>query len=108
MSVSLVAILNWYPVAAPRRSLICAGLGLLHGLALGLEFAASGVAPAVLTLSAVGFNTGVVLGQISLVGFAFPVLMGMRESTGYTMVVLRGGSLLLAVLAWGSWLGGGR
>ena len=47
----------------------------------------------------VGFNFGVELGQMAILIVVFPLLFALRRHTLYNTVVLRGGSLVLALIA---------
>jgi HupE / UreJ protein len=52
-----------------------------------------------LVLALVGFNVGVEIGQLAIVAVFLPLAFSLRRTRFYQVAVLKGGSLIVALLA---------
>ncbi len=102
-SVVLAALNNVWPVLQRRLAWMAFGFGLIHGFGFASVLADLGLPPDALRLSLVGFNVGVELGQLTLVAIFLPLAYLARNQGFYRSVILRGGSILIA-LAGALWL----
>lgn len=99
LSIAVTALLNLYPLRWLRTEALALGFGLVHGFGFAgllLEAAApSGLLPWALA----GFNLGVEAGQLlAVAGWVLAVQLVVRKPW-YSAVVVRGGSVLLILLA---------
>ncbi len=99
LSIVLVAANNIFGVVREGSLWIILGLGLFHGLGFAsvmghLPFHMEQLAKVI-----IGFNIGVELGQVAIVSLAFPLLFLLRKQKLYVPLILKGGSLILAVIA---------
>jgi hypothetical protein len=98
-SIAVTALLNIYPVPALRPERLALGFGLIHGYGFAgllIEAAApSGLLPWALA----GFNLGVEAGQLTAVTAWVLLSQLVVNQPWYGRVVVRGGSVLLALLA---------
>jgi len=94
LSVVLTAANNLWPLVNQRRWLLAFGFGLIHGFGFASVLAELGLPAQALSLSLLGFNAGVEVGQMVIVASFLPVAFLLRNTGFY----LRG----LFVL--GSWL----
>jgi len=74
-------------------------LGLVHGLGFANVLAPLGVASSSIVWSLLAFNIGVEIGQGAIIAACFPVLFFLRGSALYVPVILRGGSVILLLIA---------
>ena len=99
LSIILVAVNN-ATYSSSRNSLwIISVLGLFHGLGFATVMAELPFRMVNLYQMVISFNIGVELGQIVLVALIFPILFALRKSRYYQPLVLRGGSILLILIA---------
>lgn len=100
-SIAVTALLNIYPVKGVRFDVLALLFGLIHGYGFAgllIEAAApSGLLPWALT----GFNVGVEAGQLTAVLGWVLVSQALVGKAWYPRVVVRGGSVVLLVLAAG-------
>jgi hypothetical protein len=99
LSIVVVAVAN---VFGPTRAWILSAvfaLGLLHGLGFANVLAPYGVAGNSIVVTLFGFNLGVELGQAGLIIVTMPVLYLLRNWSKYVPVVVRGGSVVLILVA---------
>ncbi|RZS54921.1 HupE/UreJ family protein [Sphaerotilus mobilis] len=99
LSVALAAANNLRPTVMGRRWLAAFGFGLIHGFGFASVLADLGLPSDALSLSLVGFNIGVELGQVAIVALFLPLAFRARDTAFYRRVVLTGGSWLTLVLA---------
>ena len=99
LSVLFAALLNIRPVAHLRRWQAAFGFGLVHGFgfASALEDLGGNGASLVATLAA--FNVGVEAGQLVVVSVFLPLAYAFALRAWYRPVVLRAGSIAIALLA---------
>jgi hypothetical protein len=103
LSVLLAALNNLWPVATRRLWLAAFGFGLVHGLGFAGALLETGLPRQARLAALLGFNVGVEAGQLAVVALVLPLLFALRRSPRYPVFVLRGGSLLVVLLA-GYWL----
>jgi len=98
-SVVVAALNNVYPVIVRRLPIVAFAFGLVHGVGFANVLADLGLREGALLLSLFGFNLGVEIGQLVLVGAFLPLAFAVRHSWSYQRLVLRLGSLLIAIVA---------
>ena len=101
VSVVLTALDNLVAFLPRRRWLVAFAFGLLHGLGFASVLLDLGLPPAALTISLLGFNAGVEIGQLALVLVLMPLAHGLRERRGYPRYALGAGSAVIASIAVG-------
>ena len=84
-----------------KRWMMAFAFGLLHGFGFASVLADLGLPKNALVLALVGFNVGVELGQLAIVAAFLPLAFWLRSTAFYRVGVLKGGSLIVALLA--SW-----
>lgn len=99
VSVILAAINNIKPLVTERTWAFAFGFGLLHGFGFASALADLGLPRDALALCLLAFNLGVEFGQLCVVAVLLPFAFLLRRSAFYRRVVLAGGSLLIALLA---------
>lgn len=102
-SVVLAALNNLWPVLQKRLAWMAFAFGLIHGFGFASVLLDLGLPQDALRLSLVGFNVGVEIGQLTLVAIFLPIAFLARHRPAYRTIVLRGGSVLIA-LAGAIWL----
>ncbi|MEY2890583.1 MAG: hypothetical protein RJA98_491 [Pseudomonadota bacterium] len=98
-SVLLAAIDNLRPLVSAPRWMIVALFGLVHGFGFAGPLQDLGLQRGNLAVPLLGFNLGVELGQLALVAVLLPLACWLRASTFYRHVVVRGGSVAVAMVA---------
>lgn len=98
-SVLLAAALNFWPAAPLRRWQAAFGFGLVHGFGFASAVAELGLGGRSLLPTLVGFNLGVEIGQLAVVAALLPLGLACSRRAWYGPVVVRGGSVLIGVLA---------
>lgn len=98
-SVVLAALNNLWGGIDRKRWLVAFVFGLIHGFGFASVLADLGLPQGALALSLVGFNLGVELGQLAIVAAFLPVAYALRRTAFYRVGVLKGGSILIALLA---------
>lgn len=99
LSVLLTALDNLVPFLPARRWIIAFAFGLVHGFGFANVLGDLELPRSVLALSLIGFNLGVELGQLAAVAILIPLAYALRTARLYRPLVLRGGSVAIAVLA---------
>ena len=99
LSIVLVAVNNIVPVVREGSLLVVLVLGLFHGLGFATVMGHLPFRMVDLLKVVIGFNIGVEIGQVAIVAVIFPVLFLLRKSSLYQPVILRGVSVLLALVA---------
>ncbi len=103
LSVLVTAIDNLTPLLPYRRWLVAFVFGLLHGFGFANVLIDLDLPRNALALSLFGFNVGVEIGQLILVALLMPAAYLLRDTRLYGGVIVRGGSLVIALFALG-WL----
>jgi hypothetical protein len=98
-SVVLAALNNLFPLIDGRRWLAAFAFGLVHGLGFANVLKDLGLPSDSLLVSLVAFNLGVEAGQIAVVGVFLPIAYRVRHSWSYQGLILRAGSVLIALVA---------
>ena len=98
-SVVLAALNNVWPLFHGRRWMVAFGFGLIHGFGFATVLAELGLPQGALVIALVAFNLGVELGQLAIVAVFLPLAFALRATPFYRRVVLRYGSLVIALLA---------
>ena len=99
-SIVYMALENIVGARVQRRWMIAFAFGLVHGFGFStalreqLQFAGSH-----LLVSLATFNVGVELGQLAIVAVFLPLAFSLRSTRFYQVGVLKGGSVLVAMLA---------
>lgn len=105
LSIVLVALTNIFGKSHKTSLWIILVLGLFHGLGFA---SVMGDLPLRIAefksffVSVVAFNFGVELGQLAILLVLFPILFTLRKSSLYVPAVLKGGSVVLVLIA-GYW-----
>jgi hypothetical protein len=103
LSIVVTALNNVYPVLPLSGWAIAFVFGLVHGFGFANVLLDLGLSNLTLGVALFGFNVGVELGQIAIVLVFLPLAFLMRDTAFYRWVVLRFGSVLVAVVG-GIWL----
>jgi hydrogenase/urease accessory protein HupE len=103
LSVLVTAIDNLVPILPPKRWVVAFLFGLMHGFGFASVLVDLNLPRSALALSLFGFNVGVEIGQLILVALLVPLAYLAREKRFYKLAALDGGSLVIAVVAFG-WL----
>ncbi|WP_295544524.1 HupE/UreJ family protein [uncultured Pseudacidovorax sp.] len=98
-TILLAALDNLRPLLGTRRRFFSFGFGLIHGFGFAGALAELDLPTQAFASALLQFNLGVEAGQLLVVGIAMLVLLTLRQWRGYVPVVLRGGSVLAAILA---------
>ena len=101
ISIALAALHNIYPLVQGREWLIAFGFGLFHGFGFATVLGEIGLRGEFMTLSLLGFNIGVEVGQIIIVCILFPILFLLRKTKTYKPILIYGSAyLILVALGW--------
>lgn len=98
-SILVTALNNLYPALRLSGWMIAFAFGLIHGFGFANVLVDLGLSSATLAVALLGFNVGVELGQLAIVLVFFPIAYFLRDTAFYRWVILRGGSVLIAVVA---------
>jgi len=98
-SVVLAALDNLWPVFGNTRWKLTFLFGLVHGFGFAGALRELGLGAGSLAVTLLGFNVGVELGQLAIVAVVVPLAWTLRQTRFYTQALLRGGSVLIALLA---------
>jgi hydrogenase/urease accessory protein HupE len=98
-SVVLAALNNLKPILREDRWVAAFLLGLMHGFGFSAALMDLDLPRSNLVLTLFGFNLGVEIGQIAIVGVFVPLAFAVRKTSVYQRWVLRGGSVIILVLA---------
>lgn len=95
-SIALAALHIIRPIFK-KDWMIAFGFGLFHGFGFASVLGDIGLSGEYLTLSLLGFNLGVELGQIAIICVIFPILYYWRKSKNFSKVLTYGAVLLIAI-----------
>jgi hypothetical protein len=99
-SIALVAALNVArPDARQGMPWLALGFGLVHGLGFSGVLGELGLPARARVLSLLAFNVGIELAQLAFVAVMVPPLAWLAGWRGYRDVVVRGGSIAIAIIA---------
>jgi len=97
ISIGLAAFHNIRPIFKGRDWAIAFIFGLFHGFGFASVLGDLGLTGEFLTLSLLGFNIGVEIGQLLIIALIFPILFVLRKSKIYPMLLVYGSVLLIVV-----------
>jgi hypothetical protein len=98
-SVVFAALNNLRGTIEKRRWVMAFVFGLVHGFGFASVLADLGLPQGALALALVGFNVGVEIGQLTIVVAFLPLAFWLRATRFYRVGVLKGGSIVVALLA---------
>ncbi len=98
LSILVMALHNIRPFL-PHKWIVIFVFGLFHGLGFASVMEHLSFRMVELVTVMVLFNIGVEMGQLLLVAAIFPLLFVLRQRSWYGPVVLRGGSIFIALMA---------
>lgn len=99
LSIIIVALTNLFAFKKRWIWVAVFTLGLVHGLGFANVLAPLGIASSTIVWSLLAFNIGVEIGQSAIIAACFPLLFLLRRQPLYIPVVLRGGSVVLLLIA---------
>lgn len=104
LSIGVTALLNLRPVHWVRTDVLALGFGLVHGFGFAGLLQDAAAPEGLLPWALAGFNLGVEAGQLMAVAAWVLVSQLVVRKPWYPRVVVRGGSVLLVLLAaWWFW-----
>jgi hypothetical protein len=99
-SIIVVALANiWRPRERRAMPWLAGGFGLVHGFGFSSVLAEQGLPYGQRALALLSFNVGIELAQLAFVGVLLLPLAWLARFDGYERVVVRGGSIVIALLA---------
>ena len=104
LSIVVTALLKLRPIAGLRTDVLALGLGLIHGFGCAGLLQEAAVPTGLLPWALAGFNGGIEIGQLLVVSLWVLLSQALVRWSGYDRVVVRGGSVALALLASGWFL----
>ncbi len=100
-SIGLAAFHNIRPIFKGRDWAIAFIFGLFHGFGFASVLGDLGLSGEFLTISLLGFNIGVEIGQLAIILAIFPILYLIRKGKAYPKVLVFGSILLILMsLIW--------
>jgi hypothetical protein len=99
LSVVFVALNNIKLVITHAQWGVAFLFGLIHGFGFASVLGDLNLGQGSLILSLLGFNIGVEIGQAAILLVLFPIAYQLRKSQLYQIYIFKGGSLLIAILA---------
>lgn len=101
LSIALAAMHNITPLVKGREWIIAFGFGLFHGFGFASVLGEIGLRGEYMTLSLLGFNIGVEVGQAVIICLIFPVLFLLRKTQFYKHILIYGSIVLILIaLTW--------
>ncbi|MEO9892389.1 HupE/UreJ family protein [Aurantibacter sp.] len=97
LSIGLAAYHNIRPIFKGKDWVIAFVFGLFHGFGFASVLADLGLTSEFLTLSLLGFNIGVELGQLVIILMIFPILYLLRKLKLYPKILVYGSILLIII-----------
>ncbi|MEQ8209189.1 MAG: HupE/UreJ family protein [Lacipirellulaceae bacterium] len=98
-SIIVTAANNLWPVLPLSGWMIAFFFGLIHGFGFANVLLDLGLSSTALAVSLLGFNVGVELGQLAIVLVFLPIAYALRHTRFYEWGIMRGGSVVIAVIA---------
>lgn len=99
LSIIVAAANNLYPIVKNRVWVIAFAFGFVHGLGFASALSGLQLPPLAMAASLGGFNLGVEIGQEAVVLLVMPLAFVLRYTRFYRSTILRGGSLLIILIA---------
>ncbi len=97
LSIALAAFHNIKPIIKSKEWLIVFGFGLFHGFGFASVLGEKGLSGDYMTLSLLGFNVGVELGQVLIICMIFPILYLIRKLKLYPALIKYGSMVLIFI-----------
>jgi hypothetical protein len=97
LSIALAAFHNISLIFKAREWVIAFAFGLFHGFGFASVLGDKGLAGEFLSLSLIGFNVGVEIGQLLIVAGIFPILFLLRKLTIYPKILTYGSMFLILI-----------
>lgn len=97
LSIGLAAYHNIRPIFKGRDWIIAFIFGLFHGFGFASVLSDLGLTSEFLTLSLLGFNVGVEIGQLVIIALIFPILFLIRKSKLYPKILVYGSIILILI-----------
>jgi len=97
LSIGLAAYHNIRPIFKGRDWIIAFIFGLFHGFGFASVLSDLGLTSEFLTLSLLGFNVGVEIGQLVIIAMIFPVLFLIRKMKMYPKILVYGSIVLIVI-----------
>lgn len=98
-SIIVTAVNNLFPIFKLPAWMIAFAFGLIHGFGFANVLLDLGLSSTALAISLFGFNVGVELGQMAIVAVFLPLAFLFRRSKMYDLVILKLGSIVIAIIA---------
>lgn len=100
-SIALAAFHNIRPIFKTREWIIAFAFGLFHGFGFASVLGEKGLAGEFVSVSLIGFNVGVEIGQLLIVAGIFPFLFFLRKLKVYPKILTYGSvGLIIISLHW--------
>ena len=100
-SIALAAFHNIRPIFKAKEWIIAFAFGLFHGFGFASVLGEKGLAGEFISVSLIGFNVGVEVGQVLIVAGIFPFLFFLRKLRLYPKLLTWGSVLLILIsLQW--------
>lgn len=96
-SIGLAAFHNIRPIFKGRDWVIAFIFGLFHGFGFASVLGDLGLTNDFLTVSLLGFNIGVEIGQLVIIAMIFPILFLLRNRKIYNKILLYGSIILIII-----------
>lgn len=96
-SIALAAFHNIKPIFKTREWIIAFAFGLFHGFGFASVLGEKGLAGEFISVSLIGFNVGVEIGQLLIVAGIFPFLFFLRKLKLYPKILTYGSLLLILI-----------
>jgi len=97
LSIALAAFHNIKPIFKGKEWMIAFGFGLFHGFGFASVLGEKGLSGDFMTLSLLGFNVGVELGQVLIICMIFPFLFLLRKLKIYPPIIKYGSIALIFI-----------
>lgn len=97
LSIGLAAYHNIRPIFKGRDWLIAFVFGLFHGFGFASVLGDLGIRGEFLTLTLLGFNLGVEIGQVAIIALIFPILFLIRKRKMYPRLLVWVSALLILI-----------
>ena len=96
-SIGLAAFHNIRPIFKGRDWVIAFVFGLFHGFGFASVLGDLGLTNDFLTISLLGFNVGVELGQVAIIAAIFPILFLLRKTKIYNKILVYTSLVLIII-----------
>ena len=96
-SIALAALHNIVPIVKSREWVIAFAFGLFHGFGFASVLGEKGLGGEFMTLSLLGFNVGVEIGQVLIISSFFPILFFIRKLKLYPKLLTYGSVILILI-----------